>query len=62
MGEGKWEIQPSSNGMSKSWDESHSIGNRVNGTVPALYGDKWGYTCDEKSITCGVSRITMLYT
>lgn len=39
MGEGETEIQASSCGLSH-WDKRHSIRERVNDTVIALYGDR----------------------
>ena len=41
LSEGEGEIQASREGMSKSLDERHSIGNMVHGIGIALYGDRW---------------------
>ena len=41
MGEGEWEIQAFTYGMSKSQEKRYSIGNMVNGIVIALYGVRW---------------------
>ena len=40
MGEGEWEIQASSYGISHG-NKRHSIRNRVDDIIIALYGDRW---------------------
>ena len=41
MEEEEWEVQVSSDGITKSQGERYSIENTANGIVTLLHGDRW---------------------
>lgn len=41
MSETEGEIQDSSYGMNKSWNNKHNLGNIVNDIVIAVYSNRW---------------------